>query len=144
MDKLKNYAELKFSNPILLDVLSHHIPNSLLATFVSETGMINLRFRITPPVEAPKNCEQVLSLIFALLESNTESPVGKAYAAKSADILRETVFRLSQVLDGFSSVKINLHTTERSPLPPYGEVEKLTAFTLNRTKSTEKKNPDSK
>lgn len=142
MEKLRNYAELKFSNPILLDVLGHYLPNSLLASFVSETGMLELKFRINPPVDSPKNCEQVLSLIFALLESNTESPVGRAYAEKRTDILKETVLRLSQILDGFGSVKINVHTVEKSPVPPYGEVEKLTAFTLNRTKTTQNKKKD--
>lgn len=142
MEKLKNYAELTFCNPILLDVFGHYMENSVLATFVSQTGEINLKFRLNPPVEPPKNCEQVLSLLFALLESNPQSIAGQAYASQKLDILRETVFRLSQVLDGFGNVKLTLHTTEKSRENPCSEVTKHTVFTLNRTKSSNK-NPGS-
>lgn len=140
MSELKNYAELSFINPILIDVLGHHISNSVLASFVSEKGVVRLKFRITPGTVAPTNCEQVISLLFALIESNPESPLGAAYAEKRADILSETVLRLSHVLDGFGKVKIDLHTTEKSPAAPYTEVQKHTEFTLEREKTTENHN----
>lgn len=135
MDELKNYAEISFSNPILLDVFGNYMENSVLASFVSQNGTLHLKFKVNPPVEPPKNCEQVLSLLFALLESNTDSRVGQAYAAKRLDIMRDTIFRLSQILDGFSSVRMTIHTTEMSPDNPDAEVTKHTEFTLNRTKS---------
>ncbi len=136
MSELKNYAELKFSNPIILDVFGTYMPNSLLATIVSQSGEINLKFKLASPLEPPKNCEQVVSLLFALLESNAQSPLGQAYAAKRTEILRDTVFRLSQILEGFSTVKLVLHITEKSPANPETEVAKHTEFTLNRKKSS--------
>lgn len=138
MNELKNYAELSFSNPILLDVFGRYMENSVLASFVSQSGTLNLKFNVNPPVDPPKNCEQVLSLLFALLESDTEGNVGQAYAANRLEILRDTVFRLSHILDGFSSVRLTLHTTEKSPENPDAEVTKHTEFTLNRTKSGSK------
>lgn len=135
MSELKNYAELTFSNPIILDVFGNYMDNSILASIVSENGDVSIKFKVNPPLEPPKNCEQIISLLFALLESNTESPLGQAYAAKRLEILREIVFRLSQVIDGFGSVKLILHTTEKSPANPDTEVSKHTEFTLNREKS---------
>ena len=138
MNELKNYAEMSFSNPILLDVFGRYMENSVLVSFVSQNGTLNLKFRVNPPVEPPKNCEQVLSLLFALLESDTDGSVGRAYASKRLEILRDTIFSLSHILDGFSSVRLTIHTTERSPENPDAEVTKHTEFTLNRTKSGNK------
>lgn len=137
MEELKNYAELSFSNPILLDVFGSYMENSVLASFVTQTGMINLKFKVNPPVEPPKNCEQILSLLFALLESNSEvNMVGKAYSAKRLEIMRDTILRLSQILDGFVNVKLILHTTEQSPDNSESEITKHTEFTFDRAKSS--------
>ncbi|MCD7890558.1 MAG: hypothetical protein LUG26_01940 [Ruminococcus sp.] len=135
MSELKNYAEMSFSNPILLDVFGNHMENSVLASFVSANGTMTLKFKAEPPVEPPKNCEDVLGLLYSLLESNSETAVGKAFIAKENEIMRETILRISKVLDGFGNVKITLHTTEASPENPDAEVQKHTEFTLNRTKS---------
>lgn len=136
MEELKNYAELTFSNPILLDVFEKYISNSVLVLFVSQDGTINLKFKINPPIDTPKNCEQVLSLLFALLESNSESKVGQAYAAQSSNILRETLFRLSHILDGFGDVKLLIFTTEKSKDNSDSEITRRTEFKLSRKKST--------
>lgn len=127
MDKLKNYAVISFTNPILLDIFGHYMKNSVLASFVSESGVVNLKFRVKPPVDPPKSCEQVLSLIYALLESNPESPAGKAYSEHMKEILRETLYRLAFVLDGFGDVKLSIHTSENG-------VEQHTEFTLTKTR----------
>lgn len=136
MSELKNYAVLTFFNPILIDIFGNNMENSVLASFVSQSGEISLKFKVNPPIEPPKNCEQVLSLLFALLESDTGGRVGQAYAEKKLSIMRETLFRLSQVLDGFGNVKLLLHITEKSG--DDAEVTKHTEFTLNRTKSSNK------
>lgn len=135
MNGLKNYAEMTFSNPVLIDIFEHYMENSVLASFVSEKGEIHMRFKVNPPVEPPKSCEQVLSLLFALLESNTGSKVGKAYEVRKNEIMRETIFRLSHVLDGFGDAKITIHTTEKSADNPDVAVTKHTEFTLSRKKS---------
>lgn len=139
MSELKNYAEIKFVNPVLIDILQHYAENNVLATFVSESGEISMKFRLTEPQqEAPKSCEQVLSLLFALLESNSESPVGKIYEQYKTEILRETVLRLSHVLDGFGTVKISMNTSVKIPGKSDQTVTKHTEFTLNRTKTETK------
>ena len=58
-----------------------------MAGFVGEDGVIRLRFRMTDSFEPPKGCEQVLSLLYALLESNPELPLGKVYAEHQREIL---------------------------------------------------------
>lgn len=136
MSELKNYAEIKFVNPVLIDILQHYAENSVLATFVSESGEISMKFRLTEPQqEAPKSCEQVLSLLFALLESNSESPIGKVYEQNRTEILRETLLRLSHVLDGFGTVNISMNTSIKVPVKGDQTVTKHTEFTLSRTKT---------
>lgn len=136
MGELKNYAEFKFSNPILIDIFGHYMENSVLAAFVSESGEINLKLEIKTPVKAPKNCEDVLGILFMILEDNPTLPIGQAYTENKTDIMRETIFRLSQILDGFNNVKIVLHTTQASEENPEDETSTHTEFTLNRTKNT--------
>lgn len=130
MDKLKNFAEISFTNPILLDIFGHYMKNSVLASFVSESGAVNLKFRVNPPVDPPKNREQVLSLLFALLESNPESAAGQAYNEHMKEILRETLYRLAFVLDGFGDVKMFIHTSENG-------IEQHTEFTLTRSSNSD-------
>ncbi len=139
MSELKNYAEIKFVNPVLIDIFQHYAENSVLASFVSENGEISMKFRLSQSEqEAPKSCEQVLSLLFALLESNSESPIGKVYEQNRTEILRETVLRLSHVLDGFGTVKLTMHTSVKVPGKEDQTVTKHTEFTLNRTKTETK------
>lgn len=101
-------AEMRFINPILIDIFSHYADNSTMAGFVGEDGTISLKFRTEEEFEAPKGCEQVLSLLYALLESNPGLPMGRIYCEHQCEILRETVYRLFMVIDGFSSVKLTV------------------------------------
>ncbi|MBQ8297085.1 MAG: hypothetical protein IJX77_04810 [Ruminococcus sp.] len=135
MDEMKNYTEFSFSNPILIDVFGNYMENAMLASFVSHNGTISLKLEVTPPAAPPKNCEDVLSLLFNMLESSEDTAVGQAYSAKKTEIMRETLLRLSQVLDGFSDVNLVLHTTEQSPENPDEKITKHTEFKLHRTKS---------
>ena len=120
-------AEMRFINPILIDIFSHYADNSAMAGFVGEDGAISLRFRTEEEFEAPKGCEQVLSLLYALLESNPGLPMGRIYCEHQCEILRETVYRLFMVIDGFSSVKLTV--TDSSG---------VTETTLTQTKSVTK------
>ena len=101
-------AEISFSNPVLIDIFSHYADNSTMAGIVGEDGVIRLKFRIDEEFQAPKGYEQVLSLLYALLESNPGLPMGRIYNENQRDILRETVYRLYMVLDGFNSVKLSV------------------------------------
>ena len=77
--------------------------------------------------EAPNGCEQVLSLLYALLESNPGLPMGRIYCEHQCEILRETVYRLFMVIDGFSSVKLTVTNSSG-----------VTETTLTHTKSVTK------
>lgn len=131
MDKLENYAEIVFTNPVIIDIFSRYTTNSVLASFVNRDGSIRMRFRVAPPVEPPKSCEQVLSLMYALFESNPSSKLGEIFLKNQTAILRETVYRLSQVLDGFSDVKLSIHTKA-----PDSDLCTHTECTITRTTSS--------
>lgn len=132
MPELDRSAEMSFSNPILIDIFSHYADNSTMAGFVGEDGMIRLRFRTAEDFEAPKGCEQILSLLYALLESNPELPMGRIYAEHQREILRETIYRLFMVLDGFNNVKLSVTVKA-----PDSDNSTRTEYTLTRTKTIE-------
>ncbi|MBQ1518462.1 MAG: hypothetical protein IIZ53_01265 [Ruminococcus sp.] len=138
MDKLKNYANIRFTNAVLIDIFSHYADNSAMAEFVSADGSVDITFRIKPPVEPPKNSEQVLSLMFALFESNAESAMGRTYMAHQKDILRETVLRLSHVIESFSDIKMSIHTSVPASGDTDKEIESHTEFTLTRSRTSHK------
>lgn len=130
-----NYAEIHMTNAVLIDIFSRYADNSVLAEFVAPDGSINMKFRLNTPVEPPTCCEHVLSLLFALFESNPETSVGKIYMSNQKEILRETVYRLAQVMDSFSDVKLSMHVTKPDEKNPEEEVTQHTEFTITRTTS---------
>ena len=137
MDGLKNYAEIRFTNAVLIDIFSRYADNSAMAEMVAPDGTVHIRFRVNPPVDPPRDTEQLLSLLFALLESNGESAMGRVYMNHQRDILREVIYRLSHVIDSFSDVKMSIHTS----VPAGGtgkEVSSHTEFTLTRRSRTDK------
>lgn len=140
MDGLKNYAEIKFTNAVLIDIFSHYADNSAMAGIVSPDGTFRMKFRGTPPVDPPKDTEQLLSLIFALLESNAESALGRVYMSHQRDILRETIYRLSHVIDSFSDVKMSIHTSVPVSEGSDKEISSHSEFTLTRRSHTDKSN----
>ena len=101
-----------------------------MAGFVGTDGVIRLRFRTADEFEPPKGCEQVLSLLYALLESNPDTPMGRIYVQHQREILRETVYRLFMVLDGFSSVRMSQISED-----PVSGLTNRTEFTLSQTKT---------
>lgn len=123
------------TNAVLIDIFSRYADNSVLAEFVAPDGSINMKFRMNTPVEPPTCCEHVLSLLFALFESNPETSVGKIYMSNQKEILRETVYRLAQVMDSFSDVKLSMHVTKPDEKNPGEEVTQHTEFTITRTTS---------
>lgn len=142
MDKLKNYAHIRFTNAVLIDIFSHYADNAAMAGFVSADGSVDIRFRAEPPLDPPRNSEQVLSLMFALFESNADSIMGRAYMAHQKEILRETMLRLSHVIDSFSDIKMSINTSVPVAGEPGKEIESHTEFTLTKSKAsrTETKN----
>jgi hypothetical protein len=140
MAELENYAELKFTNAVLIDIFSRYASNSDMAEFVAADGSIDMKFRMLNGVmETPKCCEQVLSLMYALFECNPQSAVGRIYHDHQTDILRETVYRLAMVLDSFSDVKLTIHSTAEDKNDPEKMISTHTEFTLKKSKTSETK-----
>ncbi len=140
MAELENYAELKFTNAVLIDIFSRYASNSEMAEFVAEDGSIDMKFKmINGVMETPKCCEQVLSLMYALFECNPQSTIGRIYAAHKVDILRETVYRLAMLLDGFSDIKLTIHSTAQDKNDQTQKISTHTEFTLEKSRTTETK-----
>jgi len=140
MAELENYAELKFTNAVLIDIFSRYASNSEMAEFVAEDGSIDMKFKmINGVMETPKCCEQVLSLMYALFECNPQSTIGRIYAAHKVDILRETVYRLEMLLDGFSDIKLTIHSTTQDKNDQTQKISTHTEFTLEKSRTTETK-----
>ena len=140
MAELENYAELKFTNAVLIDIFSRYASNSEMAEFVAEDGSIDMKFKmINGVMETPKCCEQVLSLMYALFECNPQSTIGRIYAAHKVDILRETVYRLAMLLDGFSDIKLTIHSTVQDKNDQTQKISTHTEFTLEKSRTTETK-----
>ena len=140
MAELENYAELKFTNAVLIDIFSRYASNSEMAEFVADDGSIDMKFKmINGVMETPKCCEQVVSLMYALFECNPQSTIGRIYAAHKVDILRETVYRLAMLLDGFSDIRLTIHSTAQDKNDPTQMISTHTEFTLAKSRSTETK-----
>ena len=140
MAELENYAELKFTNAVLIDIFSRYASNSEMAEFVALDGSIDMKFKmINGVMETPKCCEQVLSLMYALFECNPQSTIGRIYCDHQVDILRETVYRLSKVIDAFSDIKLIIHSTTPDKNDPEKNVSTHTEFTLKKSKTSETK-----
>lgn len=132
----KNYAEIHMTNAVLIDIFSRYADNSAMAEFVDKNGSINMRFGLNTPAEPPTCCEHVLSLLFALFESNPDTTIGKIYMENQKEILRETIYRLAQVMDSFSDIKLSMHVTKPDENNPGAEVTQHTEFTISKTKTT--------
>ena len=133
MSELKNYAEISFSNPIFIDILERHISNSVLAEIIDTQGKINLKLPIIEKPLPPKTCEDIIGLIYKLFETNTDTDIGAAYAEKKCEILSDTIFELSKLIDGFTTVSVTLDVTVKSEDNPDETINTHTEFTLNKT-----------
>lgn len=111
MPEMKNYTEIHTTNAVLIDILSRYADNSSLAEIVAADGSINLKLSVEPTIEIPADCEQALSFMFTAFEQNPDSSIGKIYLANKNSILHDTVFGLSKLMNGFSNLKITIHTT---------------------------------
>lgn len=74
--------------------------------------------------------------MFTVIEQNPDTTIGKIYLANQKDILRDVVCELSKLMNGFSNMKIIIHTILPDENNPEAEVSKHTEFTLSRSRST--------
>ena len=138
MEELRNYLVLKFTNAVFIEIFGRYASNSEMAEFVAEDGSVSMTFRMVNGVlEAPTTCEQALSLMYVLFETNPDSAVGRVYRAHQREILRETLYRLTQVLDGFSDIRMTIHAEKRDDKSPSGIRTMHNDVTIKRTRSTE-------
>ncbi|MBP5432942.1 hypothetical protein [Ruminococcus sp.] len=138
MEELRNYLVLKFTNAVFIEIFGRYASNSEMAEFVAEDGSVSMTFRMVNGVlEAPTTCEQCLSLMYVLFETNPDSAVGRVYKAHQREILRETLYRLTQVLDGFSDIRMTIHAEKRDDKSPGGIRTTNNDVTIKRMRSTE-------
>ena len=139
MDENRNYLIFKFTNAVFIEIFGRYAENSELAEFIAEDGSVTMEFRMVNGVlNTPKTTEQFLSLMYVLFETNPESPAGRVYMAHQLDILRETVYRLNNVLCGFSDIHMTIHFELPDKDDPDNPKVTHTEFTLTRTQVTEK------
>ena len=139
MEEFRNYLVFKFTNAVFIEIFGRYASNSEMAEFIAEDGSVTMKFKmINGVLDAPKTTEQFISLMYIMFETNPHSPAGRIFMANQREILCETVFRLQQVIDGFSDIHMTIH----SELPDKDEPEKSnvthTEYSLTRTKSVEK------
>lgn len=130
MSEKYDRAELSFTNPIITDILGRYADNSVMAGIIGSDGVMRMKFRLESDLGPVNTCEQVLSLLFALLESNPDSPIGKVYMQNRCEIMRETLLRLNTVLDGFSRAEV-LYIQAIPGTDKY----KQTKYSIKRTKT---------
>jgi hypothetical protein len=138
MEELRNYLVLKFTNAVFIEIFGRYASNSEMAEFVAEDGSVSMTFRMVNGIlDTPATCEETLSLMYVLFETNPDSAVGKVYRAHQREILRETLYRLSQVLDGFSDIRMIVHAEKPDEKAPDGIRTTHKDVTVSRTRSTE-------
>lgn len=94
---MMNYAEIKFENDVLADILH-----------VSEFGRYSLRFESAETLQPPRNSVDVLTMLFTLLEENPETPAGRVYMGNQTEILHRTMTELSGVIEAFVSIEVTV------------------------------------
>ncbi|MCR5601525.1 MAG: hypothetical protein K6G33_12380 [Ruminococcus sp.] len=133
----RDYCELRFTNAIMIDIFGRYATNSEMAEIVDKDGSVKINFRMSEgPLELPDNCEQVLSLMYALFECNPHMTIGRIYTENQQAILRETVYRISSVLDSFSDVELILHSFSSDSGEPSKVTETLKKVVMKRETKT--------
>ena len=138
MENLGNYLVFKFTNAVFIEIFGRYASNSEMAEFIAEDGSVTMKFKmINGVLDTPKTTEQFISLMYILFEANPKSPAGRIFASHQKEILRETVFRLQQVIDGFSDIHMTIHSECPNKDDPDKSDVKHTEYSLTRSKSTE-------
>ncbi|MDE5772693.1 MAG: hypothetical protein K2I06_13915 [Ruminococcus sp.] len=117
---MKNYAEIKFENPVLAEILH-----------VSDFGKYDLKLDTVVPAESPRNAVDVLNMLFVLLEKNPDTPAGRVYMANREEILHRTMNSLSDVIDRFSNIKVAITTTTTDEEGNTLETKAVTNITIS-------------
>ncbi|MCM1507091.1 MAG: hypothetical protein NC177_08160 [Ruminococcus flavefaciens] len=119
---MKNYAEIRFENQPLAEILH-----------ICEYGKYNLKLDTVEPAKSPKNAEDVLSMIFALLEKNPDTPEGRVYMGNCMEILHRTMLNLSEVINGFRAVEVIITTSKEDEGGNIIETKAVTNITISES-----------
>ena len=137
MAEQENRVSIRFTNALFIEIFGRYASNSEMAEFIAPDGSVELDcLMVNGVIDPPKSCEQMLSLMYALFETNPKSAIGRIFMANQLNILRETVYRLPAVLDGFSEVKMSIDVFTPSKGDPEKKVKTHTEFTMTKTKTT--------
>ncbi len=137
MAEQENRVSIRFTNALFIEIFGRYASNSEMAEFIAPDGSVELDcLMVNGVIDPPKSCEQMLSLMYALFETTPKSAIGRIFMANQLNILRETVYRLPAVLDGFSEVKMSIDVFAPSKDDPEKKVKTHTEFTMTKTKTT--------
>ncbi|MDE6665049.1 MAG: hypothetical protein K2K14_02520 [Ruminococcus sp.] len=117
---MKNYVEIRFENPVLAEILD-----------ISKNGKFDLKLDTVEPAKSPKNVEDVISMLFSLLEKNPDTPESRVYMGNQADILRRTVLGLSDIVNAFGDIEVVITYTEKAPDGSETETRAVTNITVS-------------
>lgn len=117
---MKNCVKIRFENPVLAEILD-----------ISKNGKFDLKLDTVEPVKSPKNVEDVISMLFSLLEKNPDTPESRVYMGNQADILRRTVLGLSDIVNAFGNIEVVITSTEKAPDGSETETRALTNITVS-------------
>ncbi len=117
---MKNYVEIRFENPVLAEILD-----------ISKNGKYDLKLDTVEPAKSPKNVEDVISMLFSLLEKNPDTPESRVYMGNQADILRRTVLGLSDIVNAFGNIEVVITSTEKAPDGSETETRAVTNITVS-------------
>ena len=110
-----------------------------MAELIAEDGSVTMKFKmINGVLDTPKTTEQFVSLKYIRFEANQKSPAGRIFMSHQRDILRETVFRLQQVIDGFSDIHMTIHSERPNKDDNSKSDVTHTEYSLTMTKSVER------
>ncbi|MCM1314995.1 MAG: hypothetical protein NC205_07895 [Prevotella sp.] len=119
-----NRAEIKFDNEVLADILH-----------ISDFGKYSLKFDTDEIIQPPRNSVDVLSMLFALLEKNPETPAGRVYTGNQAEILHRTMSNLSAVINAFGNIEVTIIITSEDEEGNIIETKSVTNIAVSETET---------
>ncbi len=117
---MKNCVEIKFENQAFAEILH-----------VAEYGKYNLKLDTDEQVNSPRSAVDVLSMLFTLLEKNSETPAGRVYMGNQAEVLHRTMLNLSEVINSFRDIEVAVITTTEDDEGNIMETKAVTNITVS-------------
>ena len=71
MAEQENRVSIRFTNALFIEIFGRYASNSEMAEFIAPDGSVELDcLMVNGVIDPPKSCEQMLSLMYALFETN--------------------------------------------------------------------------